>query len=44
MTTKLNARRMLGQHAQDGNWRLKGLMLAGMEEGASREDYARAWP
>ena len=44
MTTKLDARRTLGQHAQGGNWRFKGLLLAGMERGASREDYARAWP
>lgn len=44
MSTSLDARRMLGQHAQDGNWRLKGLLLAGMEKGASRKDYARAWP
>jgi hypothetical protein len=35
---------MLSRHADGGNWRLKGLLLAGMEEGASREDYARAWP
>ena len=44
MTTKLDARRTLSQHAQGGNWRFKGLLLAGMERGASREDYARAWP
>jgi hypothetical protein len=44
MSTKLDARRTLSQHAQDGNWRFKGLMLAGLEVGASREDYARAWP
>ena len=44
MTTELNARRTLTQHAQGGNWRFKGLLLAGMERGASREDYARAWP
>ena len=44
MTTKLDARRTLKQHAQGGNWRFKGLLLAGMERGASREDYARAWP
>lgn len=44
MATSLDARRMLSRHAQDGNWRLKGLLLAGMEQGASREDYARAWP
>ena len=44
MTTELNARRTLSQHAQGGNWRFKGLLLAGMERGASREDYARAWP
>ena len=44
MSTSLDARRMLSQHSQDGNWRLKGLLLAGMQEGASREDYARAWP
>lgn len=44
MTTSLDARRTLSQHAQGGNWRLKGLLLAGMERGASREDYARAWP
>mgnify|MGYP000568356580 CR=1 FL=1 len=44
MATSLDARRHLSQHAQGGNWRLKGLLLAGMEQGASREDYARAWP
>jgi len=44
MSTQLDARRRLSQHAQDGNWRLKGLLLAAMNEGASREDYARAWP
>ena len=44
MTTSLDARRLLSQHSQGGNWRLKGLLLAGMEEGASREDFARAWP
>ena len=44
MTTKLDARRTLGQHAQGGNWRFKGLLLAGMERGGSRKDYARAWP
>jgi len=44
MSTSLDARRTLSQHAQGGNWRLKGLLLAGMEEGGSREDYARAWP
>ena len=44
MTTELNARRTLTQHAQGGNWRFKGLLLAGMERGASRKDYARAWP
>ncbi len=44
MSTKLNARRMLSQHAQGGNWRFKGLLLAGLEAGASREDYAQAWP
>jgi len=44
MSTSLDARRLLSQHAQGGNWRLKGLLLAGMEQGASREDYARAWP
>jgi hypothetical protein len=44
MTTSLDARRMLSQHAQGGNWRLKGLLLAGLEEGASRNDFARAWP
>ena len=44
MSTKLDARRMLSQHAQGGNWRFKGLLLAGLEEGASREEYARAWP
>lgn len=44
MATSLDARRHLSQHAQGGNWRLKGLLLAGMEEGGSREDYARAWP
>lgn len=44
MSTSLNARRMLANHAQGGNWRLKGLLLAGLEAGASREDYARAWP
>lgn len=44
MATSLDARRMLGQHAQGGNWRLKGLLLAGLEAGASRKDYAKAWP
>jgi len=44
MTTSLDARRTLSQHSQGGNWRLKGLLLAGMEAGASREDFARAWP
>jgi len=44
MSLSLTARRQLSQHAQGGNWRLKGLLLAGMEAGASREDYARAWP
>jgi Phage capsid family. len=44
MSTSLDARRLLGQHSQEGNWRLKGLLLAGMEEGASRDDFARAWP
>ena len=44
MATSLDARRHLSQHAQGGNWRFKGLMLAGMEKGASREDYAKAWP
>lgn len=44
MATSLDARRLLSQHAQGGNWRLKGLLLAGLEKGANREDYARAWP
>ena len=44
MSTSLDARRTLSQHAQGGNWRFKGLLLAGMERGASREDYAKAWP
>jgi hypothetical protein len=44
MATSLDARRFLSQHAQGGNWRFKGLLLAGMEEGASRRDYAHAWP
>lgn len=44
MTTKLDARRELSQHAQDGNWRFKGLLLAGMSNNLSREDVARAWP
>jgi len=44
MATSLDARRTLSQHAQGGNWRFKGLLLAGMERGASREDYAKAWP
>ena len=44
MATSLDARRMLSQHAQGGNWRFKGLLLAGLEQGASRDDYARAWP
>lgn len=44
MATSLDARRYLSQHAQGGNWRFKGLLLAGLEAGASREDYARAWP
>jgi len=44
MSTQLDARRRLSQHAQGGNWRLKGLLLAAMNEGASRKDYAHAWP
>ena len=44
MSTSNDARKMLAQHAQNGNWRFKGLLLAGLEHGASREDYARAWP
>jgi hypothetical protein len=44
MTTKLDARRKLSQHAQDGNWRFKGLLLAGMSNDLNREDVARAWP
>jgi len=44
MSPKHTARRQLAQHAQGGNWRFKGLLLAGLEAGASRKDYARAWP
>lgn len=42
--TRLQAERQLANAAQGGNWRLKGLLLAGMQKGASREDYAKAWP
>ena len=42
--TRLKAERRLADAAQGGNWRFKGLLLAGMETGASREDYAQAWP
>lgn len=42
--SEIKARRNLQRHATDGNWRFKGLMLAAFEKGASRSDYARAWP
>ena len=39
------ARRMLHQHGKSGNWRLKGLLMAGLEDiPVSAEDVARAWP
>lgn len=39
------ARRMLHQHGQDGNWRFKGLLLAGLPgSDVSAEDVAKAWP
>lgn len=39
------ARRMLHQHGQSGNWRLKGLLMAGLDDiPVSAEDVARAWP
>jgi hypothetical protein len=44
MSTSTDARRILSQLAQGGNWRFKGILAAGMEAGASREDFARAWP
>jgi len=39
------ARRMLHQHGQSGNWRFKGLLMAGLDDiPVSAEDVARAWP
>ena len=37
------ARRQLSKHAQDGNWRFKGLMLATIGD-FSAEEVAKAWP
>ena len=44
MSTSTDAKRMLSQFAQGGNWRFKGILAAGLEVGASRQDYAEAWP
>jgi len=39
------ARRMLHQHGKSGNWRFKGLLMAGLEDiPVSAEDVAKAWP
>jgi len=39
------ARRMLHQHGKSGNWRLKGLLMAGLEDiPVTAEDVAKAWP
>jgi hypothetical protein len=39
------ARRMLNQHGKSGNWRLKGLLMAGLDDiPVTAEDVARAWP
>jgi len=39
------ARRLLHQHGQSGNWRFKGLLLAGLDDiPVSAEDVAKAWP
>lgn len=41
----LEARRMLHQFGQTGNWRFKGLLLAALpNSGVSAEDMAKAWP
>jgi hypothetical protein len=43
--TSLKAKRKLSRHGQDGNWRFKGLLLAGLPgTGVSKDDVARAWP
>ena len=44
MATALDARRHLAEHAQGGNWRYKGLLLAALPDGPSRKDVAKAWP
>lgn len=45
MSTKLDAKRKLHQHGQNGNWRMKGLLLAALPgTGVSKEDVAEAWP
>jgi hypothetical protein len=39
------ARRLLHKHGEQGNWRFKGLLLAGLDgTGVSAEDVAKAWP
>lgn len=39
------ARRMLHQHGETGNWRFKGLLLAGLRGSpVSSTDVAKAWP
>ena len=42
--SRLKAERQLAEHAQDGNWRFKGLMLAALNTGVSATDVAEAWP
>lgn len=43
--TVSKARRMLHQHGQSGNWRFKGLLLAGLDDiPVSAKDVAKAWP
>jgi hypothetical protein len=43
--TVLNAKRKLQQYGTEGNWRLKGLLLAGLRgSNITSEDMAKAWP
>jgi hypothetical protein len=43
--TVLEAKRKLHEYGRDGNWRLKGLLLAGLRgSNVTSEEMAKAWP